>query len=1487
MIRKLMFHTLRPTHVPTALAAALLLFAASIAPAQTFVHPGALSTQADFTRMSNNVAAGAHPWIDDYNKMIASPVASLGWPFNPVTQISRGIAGQNNYVHSQEDAQNIYFLALRWRITGDTNYANRAIVGMDAWSSTMTNGVGGNSNFALAAGLCGYEFACAGEELRGYSGWSQASMNAYSNFLMIFYGSCNYFLTQHNGTCGSHYRCNWDACNMAAIIAIGVFCDNTNIFNQAIAYYTNGVGNGNIERVVDFIHPDGLGQEEESGRDQAHTMDGINSLSTFCQVAWNQGVDMYGYDNNRYLRALEYVAKCNIHGNSWIPYVHHTVCDMTYDEDTMWGAPIGAAEYFWETPLAHYANIKGISAPFTGAAAASSRPDGGIYNWNSPDWFGYSTLTSYLGPPTNSAPSPGGLAATVRGWQITLNWWGTSLATSYNVKRATSHGGPYTTIAVTSPNYLSYVDVGLTSGTTYYYVVSASQPGGETANSAELVASPNDVISGTVIGSDGSYGNTRRTIVNVFDGSFENFYDAVNGTGDWAGIDPGLGVSSVGSVITRIEYAPRKGYATRMVGGQFQGALAGDPNFTSPVTLYTIPTAPTDGFITAQNGVLTSATINNGTAFRYLRYIGPAGGTCDVSEVVFHGTATGLTAPAAPVNVAASVPWYGGEADLSWTASAGATSYTIKRATNSGGPYMVLENVSGFKELTAINSITNYTDYSVTAGGAYYYVITALNSAGETNSSQISVGTPVAGLTAAAGNHQVALSWTAAPGATSYNVKRGTVSGGPYTTLDSPATTNYTDTTAINGATYIYVVSANQPGGQSANSGEVIATPTTIVVSNYGFEAPVTSTYNYNPSGGSWTFSGTSPSGSGVSANSSAFTSGNSPAPEGVQVAFLQEFGSISQTISGFSPGTAYTITFAASQRNNIGQTFNVQIDGVTIGSFEPPPGVYTYQDYSTNFTASATNHTLAFVGTDLNGGDNTVFLDNVRIALLPLPPAPMGLAATAVSTDQINLSWPASSGATSYNVKRATVSGGPYTTVATGVTATTYYDAGLSGSTIYYYVVSAVNTYGESGNSTQASATTLGGAPTGLTATAGNNQVALSWTASSGATSYNVKRATVSGGPYTTIASPATNNYTDTTAASGTTYYYVVSTVNDSGESDDSPQVSVTTPLIWSGAVNGNWDTTTLNWVTGAAATYQDGVPVQFDDTALSNTTVSVVATVTPASVVFYNSVNNYTISGSGIAGACSLALFGNGAVTLSGANTFTNTTTINAGTLTLANSLALQNSTLNYSGGSLSFGSLTAATLGGLSGTVNLSLVNGSSTAVTLTAGGNGFSTSYSGNLSGSGSLIKNGASTLTLSGNNSYTGASTINAGTLALSGDNSFTGGISIGSTATLQLQAGSGNTTAGVSRVMPTQNMSRAQFPSGATIQLRADSSIASGGVVAFDSGATTFATDTSGNRLTGTLNFDVNQVTSGSSATTLQFGSTSCRLGCWDWHDDV
>ena len=91
------------------------------------------------------------------------------------------------------------------------------------------------------------------------------------------------------------------------------------------------------------------------------------------------------------------------------------------------------------------------------------------------------------------------------------------------------------------------------------------------------------------------------------------------------------------------------------------------------------------------------------------------------------------------------------------------------------------------------------------------------------------------------------------------------------------------------------------------------------------------------------------------------------------------------------------------------------------------------------------------------------------------VPTAPTGLTATAGNA-QVTLSWAAASGATGYNVKRATTSGGPYTTVASGVTATSYTNTGLTNGTPYYYVVSAVNSAGEGANSTQVTATPSGG---------------------------------------------------------------------------------------------------------------------------------------------------------------------------------------------------------------------------------------------------------------------------------------------------------------------------------------------------------------------------------------------------------------------------
>jgi regulation of enolase protein 1 (concanavalin A-like superfamily) len=113
--------------------------------------------------------------------------------------------------------------------------------------------------------------------------------------------------------------------------------------------------------------------------------------------------------------------------------------------------------------------------------------------------------------------------------------------------------------------------------------------------------------------------------------------------------------------------------------------------------------------------------------------------------------------------------------------------------------------------------------------------------------------------------------------------------------------------------------------------------------------------------------------------------------------------------------------------------------------------------------------------------------------------------------------------------------------------------------------------------------------APTNLTAKAGNGDVALSWTASLGATSYNVKRSGTAGGPYTTIVTGLTNTkYTNTGLTNGTTYYYVVSAVNANGEGSNSLQVSAT-PLAT--LLPNPWVNTEIGTATGGSATYSNGV--------------------------------------------------------------------------------------------------------------------------------------------------------------------------------------------------------------------------------------------------------------------------------------------------------
>jgi hypothetical protein len=228
---------------------------------------------------------------------------------------------------------------------------------------------------------------------------------------------------------------------------------------------------------------------------------------------------------------------------------------------------------------------------------------------------------------------------------------------------------------------------------------------------------------------------------------------------------------------------------------------------------------------------------------------------------------------------------------------------------------------------------------------------------------------------------------------------------------------------------------------------------------------------------------------------------------------------------------------------------------------------------------------TYYFTVEAVNAVGNSAASNEASATPATVPGAPTDLAA-AGGDAKVSLSWTApgsdgGSAVTGYDVYEGTTPGGESGTPvnATPVAGTTYAVAGLVNGTTYYFTVEAVNAVGNSAASNEASATptTVPGAPTGLTATLGNAQVSLSWTApasdgGSAVTGYEVYEGTTPGGESSTPLNSSLvtgTTYDATGLTNGTTYYFTVEAVNAVGNSAASNEASAT-PATVPGAPTG-----------------------------------------------------------------------------------------------------------------------------------------------------------------------------------------------------------------------------------------------------------------------------------------------------------------------------
>ncbi len=439
-----------------------------------FIHPGLLHSQADLDRMKAAVAAGQEPVKSGFEVFKANAQSQVTYKMRgPMVTVGRNpTVGQGTY---DTDSNAAYQCAIMWCLTGDVTYANKSKEILNAWSSTLKSITGRDA--VLMAGLGPFKMVNAAEIIRyTNTGWSEAEIQqSERHFKEVVYPVIEDFAPFANG--------NWDAAAIKTLMAIGVFCNDRTIFERALRYYVNGSGNGRLTCYI--VNEDG--QCQESGRDQQHTQLGLALLGDCCEMAWNQGLDLYGYANNRLLKGFEYTAKYNLGED--VPFVEWLDRTGKYHHRQISSDGRGHLRAVYEQVYNHFVNRVGVPAPYTQKAAEKIRPEGpGL---PSADHIGFGTLL-FSRPPATSTPkvpagkpsAPGALIAQGSAAAIRLTWIASVGATSYTVKRATTSVAPYTVIA-RDVTLSSYVDEKVEAGKTYYYVVSASNAEGEGGDAYE------------------------------------------------------------------------------------------------------------------------------------------------------------------------------------------------------------------------------------------------------------------------------------------------------------------------------------------------------------------------------------------------------------------------------------------------------------------------------------------------------------------------------------------------------------------------------------------------------------------------------------------------------------------------------------------------------------------------------------------------------------------------------------------------------------------------------------------------------------------------------------------------------------------------------------------------------------------------------------------------------------------------------------------
>ena len=610
--------------------------------------------------------------------------------------------------------------------------------------------------------------------------------------------------------------------------------------------------------------------------------------------------------------------------------------------------------------------------------------------------------------------------------------WSASAGTTYGIARGTAPSGPFTTVA-TDLAAGAYTDTDLAPGTLYYYTITAHAEG--------LTSNPSAPVAGVATG---------------------------GGAPAWTSADIGA-VGTSGSLRQSGDILVIEGSGADIWGSSDEfrfvyQAMSGDCAVTAKI----VSQQNTSGW--AKAGVMIRQSLDANSAYA-LNFVSPTNG------ISFQRRATAGGA-------AGSIGDKAGVAAPQWL-----------RLLRSGNTFSAYHSADGLSW-----TLQNTTTLTMT-GTIYAGIAVCANNDGAINqviATDLSVG-PLpppdrpTQLAAFGGNTQASLTWLPSTGATSYTVQRASAAEGPYTTVASGLTsTLYTQTGLSNGTTYHYLVQAVNTNGTSQPSSSVSVTPAPLSLpvgwaqqdvgavaaagsggySNRSFLLTGSGAdvwfaedeirYAYVPVTGDCTITArvrylqnVHPNAKGGVMIRESLTTGSAHAMVNVTPSAGVEF--IRRTTNGggtTADATAGLIAPHWVRLTRAGNTFTAlqSADGVT----------WTQVGAPVTITMGASAHMGLAVNSHLDGTLCQAWFDEVSTtpASLP-PPAPAGLAASAGDA-RVELAWSATAGATGYTVQRADSASGPYSTLASGLGATTYADEiGLTNGSTYFYTVSAANAFG------------------------------------------------------------------------------------------------------------------------------------------------------------------------------------------------------------------------------------------------------------------------------------------------------------------------------------------------------------------------------------------------------------------------------------------